>query len=689
MQPLMKKGNDTAKGRSTLVPQQSASGDDVAPGGMDINTTRFFRTIWKWVVAASMVSAGVAAYWAERSRSVSYESETRLIFNKTSVGWPLYQSPDARSLAVELTSLECAEELRQQRGLKMPAAAISRSLKLSLNRGNSLVDLKLQWADREDGMEILDAIADIGVRRVCDIRDKRIDQFIASTEDVIRATYHPALAAMEQERDVLRVEFGVPDVEERRLELVAELEKLNQFLVSEQVKEQTLHERKQMLSGGAMTLVSNSTAIQTDVSPTPPSDSDMVRRIAKLQSDIATERSDAITLASLRQKEKELQRLDVLRQKNLITASRYETTEAEVERLRILTYGNEPIQDLEHEVNQLMKRFRDADLDPDLALESMQALEEQRAELNLELRAAGIRIERFQEMIESTKQELEDLKPALEPWLEVQQRIEMTNEMILEKTELIEGLMSVKGTDANAFTVVGEARPSASPESSDFRKKFAAAFMLCLLSLSAPIAGLGLRSSLPTTSESLANRVPSPQIGTVTVAELDSHADTQSQPESVRLISVRLLQLLAEAEEALVHFIGLSDRDSTVKLVLALGDCLAAHGRDVTVVVAGDTARIPLPSDNVDGLRPRASVVHLPSVMGEDILSGFGDLDDQSGIVLLTGLSTDNQSAIELLSMKSTGVVLSAFPGDSLPADALDVVDNLVAFQTPVMGYIA
>lgn len=652
---------------------------------------KLIRGTWKYLLVTTIASVAVAVYWANENNTSVFEVQSRLAFNRSSIGAPLYQSPDVHTLVAEFDSREAIETLRNEMSLKVPAEVIERRFKSSVRRGNGSIDVSLTWANEEDAIRLLDGIVAIGNTRARAIRDTGIDQFVSSMREVISTRYEPEVERLNEEYKRLSNEFGVEDIELAAADMAEEVSKLRDEIQREKISFQAGQKYRKLLTREPITLVSttansaNSVSPVTSIAPlsaTQQSPSAMLRRMEEIKAEIERERNRAVTEAKLKSKESELTRLGRLANAKLIPQSRYEALKAETEQLRLAVRGNSPMQEMEDELVQLTSKMEAYGNDPNAAAEAVREVERSVAAVDQQIMTSKVRIDQLQDLLNETEPQLENFEAAMPRVKTWERQMKVAAERLRTQTSSVENLENLKGTDAHVFTVLSQAAPALNNETNDYRKQFALAFLTSWLLLAAPGLALGLRSVLPSPGESLAKRIGVGQLGTASLADLSVKENlVGNHPESIRLLAARLKRLIGG--DAVVQIVGLTGQASTQKLVERVGGCLAESGTSVAIVIVGCAEESKL---SMDG--DRYQRFEIMEHQAEDILARVHEIREDERLTLVVGLDCSRVADIELLGLKAEAVVLSAPGGQSIPDSAQAAALSLARYQAPILGVV-
>ncbi|QDT08793.1 hypothetical protein [Planctomycetes bacterium K23_9] len=662
----------------------------IADDSSDNVVTKLFGVTWKYLAVAGIASAIAAVYWAKEHSQSTYEVESRLVFNRSSVGAPLYQSPDVHTLATEFKSLECMEALRSELGLKVPVDLLQRRLKTSVGRGNASINLSLTWEDVDDAKRLLDQIVAIGNQRARSIRDEGISQFVTSIRQTIASRYDPDHQQLVDQYKQLAAKYGVDDIESSLDALDSEVNTLEESIRDEEINLQARLSYREKLDQHDVTLVSHtmpsttrSTPVTTASGVVPASPTSMLRRMDEIKLDIDRERNRAVAESRLRSKEGELARLRRLADSQLIPRSRYESMLGEVEQLQLAVRGNSPMQQMESELTDLTSQIQSLGNDPAGAIETFRELERKRSEIDQQISGSRIRIEQLEKLLSVTKPELEKIETAIPAAKELEKQLLVASKRIDDQSFLAESLENLKGTDAHVFTVLAQAEPAVNGETSNYRKQFAGSFLIAFLGLTSPVLIFGLKNVLPSPGESLAKK-----LGVITLASPASNdltppndATEQMHPEAIRLLANRLRRFTGS--DSIIQIVELTGRLPTLWLTVRVADCLAQMGEKITVVVAG--------SEQATESHTHCGLLHtidIADTQAEQILARVKDCVQDDRLILVTGLDSKHFADVELLSSHVDGVILSAPGGQSINESSQTAAASLAQFQAPILGVV-
>ncbi len=713
---------------STRV-SSSRSREDDSIG--DSTIVKLARVTWKWILLVSLMSAAFAYDWANRHSTRAYEVESRLSFHRTSFGAPLYQGPDVHSLAAEFSSFATIEELRESLGLKVPASLISQRLKTSVMRGNGAIDIALTWEDADDGVMLLNRLIEIGSARAKMIRDVELDQHVKSLRHATMSLYEPRLDVLRDSYAEHSQSFGVADLNLSASELQREIDRLEEELHREQLRMQSAESRASLISrqivdaipssgqndspmraesasyqttqdGKSFTNVVTATPVSTRIDASQPvTPTSMLQRMQDIKQEIDLQRNRAIAEAKLKHQENELSRLSRLVDKQLVPRSRYLSMKAEVDMMRLAVNGNEPVSNLQSELDELAEQV--AAFGPNFLsnIDSLRDKERLQVEVENELRDSKLRVVRLENLITLESAKLENLESGLVAAQRILAQKDVAEQRVESHLSLAEGLENLKTTDANAFTMSMPPTPDPTRESSNWRKQFASAFMLLMLGLSTPITAVGLRRVMPTPGASLAKRLHLPELAEIPRIELAgskaSAPPNVSTMPKVRLLAVHLRQLIDPSNPTL-HFVSLGSPESTLTLAHRVAESMSRLGEKVVLFVVDPedpslTSSQPSLAPVDDGGqacgigRGQLAIIHVPPARVDE-MPMIDDCEFQPDVVLIAGLDIHDRAAVELLSLKSGGVVLSAPGGDSITDVGLDVATSLVRYDASILGVV-
>ncbi|MGB7323932.1 MAG: hypothetical protein WBD31_03610 [Rubripirellula sp.] len=654
------------------------------------------KKTWKWLVVATVISAGAGYYWAKDHNSTTYQVESRLVYNKTFFGAPLYQGLDIRTLLKEFNSKEAIEELVAKRNLLVPTDFMSRQVEANVDGGEGSVTITMDWADQKDGIEMLDDLVEIGLRRTRDIRDQGLDQHLVGLHKAIEKEAKPEIAALKAQYAAISKRNGVEDISVASEQWKTKLEVMESELRTQQAIFQANQEQIARLESG-VALVATSikdndfVPKQKTVSATA-----LLSRITDLESDIVEQRHQAIVEAKLRSKEAELTRIEPLVQRGLMPQSRYNELSAEVEQLRLEARGDGAVADMEEELDRLNRQMESFGDDPSTAVEAMRESSRIKSVLDMQLATARVHIEHLESAIGYLEPKINEMDKSMILARTLEKEIAIEESKLEVNETFVEQLETLKHGDAHGFRVIEAAAPSMMPEKNDYRKQFATAFMLCLMGLSIPVLGLGLRSVLPTPGTSLAERMNIAEIGTISKSELRAASSTGKKaaliPDSVRIAAVRLQHVSSGLANRLVHVVGLNGRSASIATTKQLAVSMAKLGEEVMVVLVGETMldeNETFREITEDDQPNRLRIVAMGDLPADEILSLLHTDFQTDGLVLLTGLSCKNRADMELVSLKSGAVLLSAPGGAKFTDAANEVVGSLTKFNVPMIGVIS
>lgn len=684
--------NSTSLAHSGIVDSMS---------GAEARLIKLAKVTWKWLLLAAGISGGAAFYWASEYATTTFQVESRLVYNKTFFGAPLYQSPDVHTLMAEFQSKEAVEDLIASRGLKTPADFIARQVTSEVERGEGAITVTMDWEDQEDAIEMLDQLVDIGLQRTRMVRDQGLDHHIVGLRDSIETMYLPTVLELKEQYAKLSESSGVRDISIASEEWKRKLEILETELRAEQATHQAVAEQISRMQS-PVALVASLEKQEKDFvrKAKPVSPTALVNRIDTLESEIDDQRSQLVLESRLKSKEAELQRIAPLVGRGLMSQSRLSELEAEVDELRLEARGDGSVVDMEQELERLKRQMENFGDDPDSAVEAMREASRLQVALDTQLTTSRVRIEHLESSISHLEPRIKALDAEMVQARELAKMLDMAETKLEEKMALVEGLETLKKGDAHGFRIVETAAPSMTPEKSNFRKLFASVFILGLLGLATPIIGLGTRHVMPSPAEALAERLQLSELGSFTKADLklaSSRKTAHQTSESARLTAIRLQYLSQSFSRRMIHVIGLSGRVPTIAVTKQVGAALAKMGEDVTVVVVGGTAKKdkPIVSENRSDDQPNnLRIISICESQADEILSHLhtvlpSDAEGAEGIVLLTGVSCKSRSDIELLTLKSDAIVLASPAGQRFTDAAGDVVGNLKRFSVPVLGVIS
>lgn len=665
--------------------------------GAEQRLIRLAKVTWKWLFLAAIVSGAAAFYWASQYASTTYNVDSRLVYNKTFFGAPLYQSPDVHTLMAEFQSKEAMEELIAMRGLKTPADFLSRQVTSEVERGEGAITVSMAWEDQKDAIEMLDQLVEIGLQRTRMVRDQGLDHHIVGLRDSIQSMYLPSVLELKEEYAKLSSTIGVGDIRIAFDEWKHKLEILESELRSEQAIHQAVAEQVARMQSPVALVASLGKDADFIRKAKPVTPAALVNRIDTLEDEIADQRNQLVLESRLKSKEAELRRITPLVSRGLMSQSRLSELVAEIDELRLEVRGDGTVVDMEQELDRLKRQMENYGDDPASAVEAMREASRLQVSLDTQLTTSRVRIERLESSIGHLEPRINALDSEMGRARELVKMLEIAEGKLQEKMALVEGLETLKKGDAHGFRIVETASPSMTPQKSNFRKLFASAFVLGLLALATPIIGLGTRYVMPSPAAALAERLQLTEIGSITKADLKmalSPKTVDRTTESARLTAIRLQHLSRSLSRRFIHVVGLSGRVPTIAVTKQVGAALAKMGEDVTVVIVGGKAKKdqPVVSEFRENDQPdRLRIVSICESQADDILSHLHTFlsDDVEGFVLLTGVACKSRSDIELMTLKSDAVILSSPAGAKFTEAAGEVVGNLKRFSVPVLGVVS
>ncbi len=654
------------------------------------------KMTWPWLLIAGLLSAAAGYFWADKYASTSYEVASRLVFNKTYFGAPLYQGLDIRTLLNEFQTKETIEELIAKRGLETPVAFVNRQIKTSVEGGDSSVTVSFTWSDQKDATEMLDELVRIGLEKTRRLRDAGLNGHIEGLNKELAELNLPEVADLKQQYEKLSQANGVTDISIAFEEWKAKLDTLEAELRAEQATFLAVQEQSDKLVSGValvMTSVKGKDFVPETKTPSPIA---LINKITALEKDIQGQRSMVVLEAKLNSKEAELARITPLVSRGLIPQSKYNEMLAEVEQLRLEARGDGAIVDMEEQLDRLNREMENFGDDPTSALEAAKESSRIKSVLDTEVATSRIRIEHLESSISYLEPKLKDLEIQMVKARDLEKMIAIAESKLEMKETVADQLRTLKYGDAHGFRVVDAATPTMSPEKSDFRKLFATVFMLCMIGLATPVLGVALALTKPSPADSLAERLNLVQIGRFSKGDLKSaqsgKLDLTKSPEAARLVAVRLQYLAEGMTNRLIHVVGISGRTDTVEATKHVASEMAKLGNDVSLVIVADSSAADESEfDEVleNGQPARLRILKTRSIQADDILSRLHSEVRSDSMVLITGLSCKARAEIELLSLKSGAVVLSAPAAKNFTPAANDVIGSLVVFNAPIMGIIS
>ena len=639
---------------------------------------KLVRKTWPMLLCTSILSLIGGYFWATQFSTSTYEVESRLVFNRSAIGGPLYQSPDVHTLVAEFTAVESLEKLREEYGLNVPNDVLLKRVKSVVRRGNGAIDFSLAWENQEDAERLLNSLVSIGNERARSIRNDGLDGYVSSLRLLLDERYLPAVADIQQQYDSLSNKYGVSDLLEAHGELSGEIRKLKETIRDEEFQLEANTEYRAKYDAKKETLVSvqpaksqtnsESNSDSIAVSHASLSSTELLRRITRIKSEINEERSRAVAKSKLQSKEIELQRIKRLADQQLVPSSRYEALLAEVKQLRLVVDGTPSVNALESELDGLATSLKQSE-QLDGPIEEVEEEEREIAQIDQRLAESRIRVRQLTRLLDAREPKLERLEVELDRAEEFQNQLEIAAKRAENQKQIADNLDNMKSTDAHLFTVLSPAQPSLNPETSNFRKQFAGAFIVSLLALSCPGLILSLRKVLPAPGEALAKRLGVGELGKVVRGSVS---------ESYRLIAVRLAR---EVDAGLIQFVGLGSQKENVLASHSIGQALASMRQNVVLVVVGDTAGDL--STNQDSLDV------ISGVAPDDVFSKVDLLRADGSLVLVSGQELSRVADIEQLGLQADAVVLNAAGGKQIAEESQDVAINMARFNAPILGVIS
>lgn len=134
---------------------------------------------WWWFILAAIVSAPVAFFGAKHFATDSYVYDTRMIFNRSHFGAPLYEPPDIFAVAALTSSPAMLHEMKHTLKLQPDVERLESLLEPEVRGGSTVMSIELEWESKEKAQEILNWISERLVTRVKQLRDQRIDHSLA------------------------------------------------------------------------------------------------------------------------------------------------------------------------------------------------------------------------------------------------------------------------------------------------------------------------------------------------------------------------------------------------------------------------------------------------------------------------------------------------------------------------------
>ncbi|TWU56878.1 hypothetical protein Poly51_27960 [Rubripirellula tenax] len=648
-----------------------------------------------WLVLAAMISAPVAYFWAKRNTISTHTVQSRLIYNKTYLGSPLYEGPGIYTLLSEFQSKEAIEEVIAKRGLTASPSYISRQIESDVSRGDGSISVSLTWGDPEEAAAIANDLVEVGIRRARLIRDAGLEQHIVGLSRAIENIHLPEVNRLKEEYAELNRKLEVPDVRVAYDEWKDKLQVLEKELRSEQAVLQAAEEQVSRLESGVALVNTSLDSSAAGYKPKGLSPAAVVNRIAALEKDINEQREFVVLESKLESKESELARIAPLVGRGLVSQSRYNALASEVDQLRLQVRGDGSMVDLEQELERLNRQMDSFGDDPMASVETSREATRLKTELDTDVATSRILIEHLESSIGYLEPRLANLESSMEAAREIQRKLAASQTGLDQSISLSEAMETLKHGDAHSFRVVQPASPTLESESSNFKKLFASTFLICMIGLSAPVMGLGFRQVMPKPAETLADRMEIAEIGNLGRGDMKAQRPGKSLAkvtDAMRLTAVHLQYLTGAMTTRLVHVVGLSGRAATVGVVRKLGLSVAELGEDVTVVIVGgqpkaegEIVEIEVNEEYPDNYQ----VVLIHESRAEEILSHLQNEVHCEGLILVTGLSCKERPEIELLSLKSNSVVLSAPAGGRITRAADAVVGGLRRFNFPILGVIS
>lgn len=182
MQRTLKENVSTTITSDTWTPDDEGFDDDIEsyeeyvdPYPDPVSLQPAIRRWWWWFILAAMISAPIAFFVSKEIAVDSYVFGTRLLFNRSHFGAPLYEPPDIFALASLATSPKVLHKLKHEMRLQPDVERLASLLEPDVRNGSTVMTMQLEWEEPEKAKKILEWLNEYLVTRVKELRDERVD----------------------------------------------------------------------------------------------------------------------------------------------------------------------------------------------------------------------------------------------------------------------------------------------------------------------------------------------------------------------------------------------------------------------------------------------------------------------------------------------------------------------------------
>jgi len=490
------------------------------------------RRWWWWFILAAIVSAPVAFFASKEFAADSYVFATRLLFNRSHFGAPLYEAPDIFALASLATSPAMLHELKYELKLKPDVERLESLLEPDVRNGSTIMTMQLEWEDPEKAKEILSWLNRRIVNRVKELRNERIDvllddlnnQFASYEEQTDQG--HADIINFRSEHDTFGVLDNLRRIEAYQSSLqhdlniaISEMEALGSHIKGVESMAGELADAKAELTEADLDSV-DLTVADADTTDDAANEAEAERerkyqavmnqiKQARLQQSIREEREKAMLATQIELKQRELEEARRLYARQLIPQLEVRQLEDELRLLRLELQGTQKLQAFEEELQVVSSEVDEGMLNAaknggnvpmpsiggivtssspnDNGNTEARYLAEMREKWQLQFDMKKSYVDRVNLQIEQTQAQKETLRKILPESEKLERRVSRVEFQRGRIEGQLNDLEMLRRSESNLLSVLDEPSPGPIPVKSNRKKLMVAIYGLSICILCAPI----------------------------------------------------------------------------------------------------------------------------------------------------------------------------------------------------------